>query len=49
MEVPAEFAQQAAQSGHRSSTLTSGERLIDIAADPITNIKSFNGFRQACY
>ena len=48
MEVPAEFAQQAAQSGHRSSTLTSGERLIDIAADPITNIKkSFNGFRQA--
>ena len=39
MEVPAEFAQQAAQSGHRSSTLTSGERLIDIAADPITNIK----------
>ena len=48
MEVPAEFSQQAAQSGHRSSTLTSGERLIDIAADPITNIKkSFNGFRQA--
>ena len=48
MEVPAEFEKQAAQSGHRSSTLTSGERLIDIVSDPITNIKkSFNGFRQS--
>ena len=47
MEVPAEFSQQAKQSGHKSSTQTSGERFINIASDPITSIKkTFNGFRQ---
>jgi len=48
MEVPTEFTQQAKQSGHKSSTTTAGERLIDIVSDPITNIKkSFNGFRSS--
>ena len=47
IEVPAEFSQQAKQSGHKSSTQTSGERFINIASDPITSIKkTFNGFRQ---